>query len=180
MQGRFGENLVSYQVNYQHVGLTAYEVQSLEDAGRLEKLHAAQRQEAYKLRKAAEFARGDEAPVRRRTRVKQPPRPKRPKPSSLDDASSGAAELGADGLSDSSSTFSELEAALGPEASADHGAALEAAAAAANEQAAQPALRHDAATGRVLGPGDVYVGRISVVKQGTPQEAVSIYCSRHQ
>lgn len=196
LQTRFGENLVSYQVNYQHVGLTAYEVQSLDDAGRLEKLHAAQGQEAYKLHKAAEFARGDEAPVRRRTSGKQPPRPKRPKPSKaaeakphdaselagLDDASSGAAELGADGLSDSSSTCSELEAALGPAALADHSAAFGAAAAAAQEaeQGAQPALRYDAATGRVLGLGNVYVGRVSVIKNGTPQEAVSVYCSRHQ
>ena len=195
LQRRFGEHLVSYQVNYEHVGLTAYEVQSLEDASRLEALHTAQGQEAYKLRKAAEFARGDEASVRRRKSRKQPPRPKRPKPSEaaaaqphdaaeltgLDDASSGAAELGADGLSDARSSCSELGAALGPEASADHGAALQAADAAAQEalQAAQPALRHDAATGRVLGPGNVYVGRISVIRQGTRQEAVSIYCSRH-
>ena len=184
LQQQFGERFVAYRINYKHVCLAAYEVQSLEEASHLEALHAAARREAYLARKAAEFAKGAEAPARRRAPRKQAPKATTAKPvvAGADSAaaSDDSRQEDDDETSDAGGSNSELEAALGFEAAVDHSAALEEAGAAAQQVAQEAGPTYDANTGRVFGPGNVYLGRISLIKPGTPQESLSIYCSRHR
>ena len=49
---------------------------------------------------------------------------------------------------------------------------------AAEAEAAAAAVRMDPGTGRALDGDGHYLGRVPVVRRGTPREVISLYCSR--
>lgn len=178
---------VAYRLRYTQVGLVSYHVEEMGDLEQLERDFLEQRRQARELRKAAEFARGEEPKRRKRRLTKKGPQPqlvaKKPRvtPQEGHDAQSDSGESLGSGDSGSApdSLFADSdyegllgdiqqeaeEAELGDDAPAEP----------------QPVLQHNGHRIRVLSPdGSVFWGSISVVKEGTEQEAISVYCARHR
>ena len=134
------------------------------------------------LQRIARLAKAGDVPIRRRRTSKGPPRARPAKKKDTEDSASDDRDSSTGNDEVGSSTDSDYHAAAGVAAPGAPGAPDAGPAVGGPPAPPRPVL--DATTGRVhirnAEGGWDWLGRIVLARIGTPQEAVTVYCRRHQ
>jgi hypothetical protein len=174
--------MLSLRLVYRQVGLTAFTILGIDDCSKLESDFALARRRDAEVKKLATLAKDVEAAPRRKRRKSDDgdhgPRPKG------GDADHGLPDVDAEEVGGLFEVGSEISLQDVEEGMLDEDALADAELMAdVPPDAPPPRVIFDRVAGRLYEndgqPKPNYLGRVSIVNEGTTKEAFSIYCTRH-